>query len=135
MKILNIFVDGGARGNPGPAGIGVYICDRDKVAILSHKEYIGKATNNIAEYTALIRGLELAKKYLPCAVVVFTDSELICKQMIGVYRVKDTTLLELFKTAKTYTVKFQKFDICHIPREKNKEADKLVNQALDGAGF
>jgi len=135
MKTLNIFVDGGARGNPGPAGIGVYICDKNKVEILSHNECIGKATNNIAEYTALIRGLELAKKYLPCEIVVFTDSELICRQMLGVYRVKDATLLELFKTAKTHTVKFQKFDICHIPREKNKEADKLVNQALDGAGF
>ena len=81
MKILNIYIDGGARGNPGPAGIGVYICNSDKTAIFSYKEYIGNATNNIAEYKALIAALELAEKYLPCEIMIFTDSELICRQL------------------------------------------------------
>jgi len=82
MKI-NIYTDGASRGNPGPGGIGVLLCDEDNNVLEESKEFIGEATNNIAEYKALLRGLELAKKYVPCSLEMHLDSELVCKQMLG----------------------------------------------------
>jgi ribonuclease HI len=129
--IINIFTDGAARGNPGPGGIGVLLCKEDNSLLEEAKEYIGNSTNNIAEYKALILGLKLAKKYLPCRLKMHLDSELVCRQMSGIYKVKDENLLMLFEIAKIEADGFDKVEFIHIPREKNKHADRLANQALD----
>ena len=129
--IINIYTDGAARGNPGPGGIGVLLCDQNDKVLEEAKEYIGTATNNVAEYKALLHGLELAKKYLPCSVQVHLDSELVCKQMLGLYRVKDGNLMKLFEEAKNIAAGFEKVDFKYIPREQNKSADRLANQAIN----
>ncbi|MFH1369321.1 MAG: ribonuclease HI family protein [Elusimicrobiota bacterium] len=128
---IDIYIDGGARGNPGPAGTGVVILDDKGQKIDEFKEYIGHATNNTAEYRALISGLQLAKKYIPCSINVFTDSELIYRQMTGSYKVKNENLKEYFITAHQMLSSFEKVDFKHVPREQNKLADKLVNQAIN----
>lgn len=131
--IIDLYTDGGARGNPGPSGIGAVIINDKGEQIDEFKEFIGEATNNIAEYRALISGLKLASKYVPCTVNVFLDSELICNQMKGSYKVKSLHLINLFTEAKKLLCSFKKVNFCHIPREKNTKADKLANQAMDMA--
>lgn len=137
-----LFTDGGARGNPGPAGIGIVLKfktqnapasagPRQAVAKRKINKYIGKATNNQAEYRALIAGLELAQQKKVEELKVFMDSELIVKQMQGEYRVKNPDLKPLFAQALALTNKFASISFHHIPREKNKAADKLVNEAID----
>ena len=123
-----IYTDGGARGNPGPAGIGAVI-KGDKPLDVS--EYIGKTTNNVAEYQALIRGLSVAHEHGYTDVDVFCDSELIVKQIKGEYKVKQPHLVPLRNQCQILFTKFAKFSITHVRREFNKEADKLVNQAID----
>ncbi|MAG28611.1 ribonuclease H [bacterium] len=127
---LTIYTDGGARGNPGPAGIGVYITEKGK-KIKEISEYIGKATNNQAEYKALIRGLEEAKKLKADEVNVVMDSELIVKQMNQEYKVKDKNLASLFVRAWNLINEFQSYTVKHVVRSKNKKADDLVNHAID----
>lgn len=124
-----LYTDGGARGNPGPAGIGVVLKVKSKKSKV--KKYIGKATNNQAEYQALLAGLELAQSNGVDELKVFMDSELIVKQMQGEYRVKNPDLKPLFAQALALTNKFISVSWHHIPREKNKAADKLVNEAID----
>lgn len=126
-----LYTDGGARGNPGPAGIGVVLKGKMQKAKCKIKEYIGTTTNNQAEYRALIAGLELACAEGVVELKVFMDSELIVKQMKGEYRVKNADLKPLFAQALGLTNKFTAISFHHIPREKNKEADKLVNEAID----
>ncbi len=126
-----LFTDGGARGNPGPAGIGIVLKFKIHNAKCKIKKYIGEATNNQAEYRALIAGLELAKAEQVEELKVFMDSELIVKQMQGEYRVKNPDLKPLFAQALALTNKFTSVSFHHIPREKNKAADKLVNEAID----
>lgn len=128
---LDIYVDGGARGNPGPAAIGAVIKKEDGQVIEEYKEYIGEATNNVAEYRALLKALELAAKHAPCALRLYTDSELMCNQMLGNYKVRNDALAELFASAQGMLGKFENVSFFHIPREQNKQADKLVNQALN----
>lgn len=135
MKLL-AFTDGAARGNPGEAGIGIVIKD-DKGAVHGTiKKYIGKATNNIAEYTALVTCLEfiLRSHTIQCSeLIVHTDSELMTRQLQGVYKVKDAGLkvmvekviLQLKSAPFTFTIR-------HIPRSQNAEADTLANDAIDG---
>lgn len=130
MKI-KLFTDGAARGNPGPAGVGLVIFDEKGAELHSFKKCIGNATNNVAEYSALICGLEQAKKYLPCSIDIFLDSELVVNQMIGIYKVKDKKLAEYFEAAQRLLRAFETADIVHIPRSKNVIADKLANQALN----
>lgn len=130
MKNLKLYTDGGARGNPGPAGIGGVLSDNGhKLAEFS--EYIGQATNNQAEYQALLKGIELAlengAKQLDC----YLDSELVVKQLNREYKVKDLDLQSLFTKIWNLTYNFDKITFNHVRREKNKEADKLVNQAID----
>lgn len=125
-----IFTDGGARGNPGPAAIGVVLYMDGKVAAeISH--YLGEATNNQAEYEAIIAGLKLAHKNNVDLLECYLDSELVVRQMRQEYKVKDKELQKLFVKAWNQTLNFKKITWHHIPREKNKEADRLVNLALD----
>ena len=131
---LTIYTDGGARGNPGPAGIGVVILDERGSVIAEISEAIGQATNNQAEYKALIAGLTKAKDLGVRELEVFLDSELVVKQLNREYRVKDKDLASLFIQAYNVSLGFKKIIFKHIRREKNKLADKLVNQALDRAG-
>jgi ribonuclease HI len=127
---LQIYTDGGARGNPGPAGIGVVVWDGNNL-VGRHKKYIGVATNNQAEYKAVILALEEAKKIGVEELEFFLDSELVVKQLRQEYKVKDKELAPLFVQAWNLGFSFKKITYTHVPREKNKEADKLVNEAID----
>jgi ribonuclease HI len=138
---LIINTDGGARGNPGPAGIGVAIADEQGKNIAQFKKYIGEATNNVAEYKALILALEEAKKIFNLQFAIFNggeldirmDSELIVRQMQGRYKIKEPTLKLLAGQALKLIKHFQQVEFKHVPREQNKLADKLVNEAIDAA--
>jgi ribonuclease HI len=123
--------DGGARGNPGPAGYGVVIKDEagHKVAALS--EYLGHQTNNFAEYQGLIAALEFALKHGPKALKVVSDSELLVRQIKGIYKVKNPTLQDLYARAKELIAQLEWFSIDHALREHNREADRLANEAMD----
>jgi ribonuclease HI len=124
-------IDGGARGNPGPAGYGVSIKDQagNKVAGLS--EYLGHQTNNYAEYSGLIAALEYALQHGPRALKVISDSELMVKQIRGQYKVKSPTLQELYARAQSLIRKLDWFSIQHAFREQNRDADRLANEAMD----
>ncbi len=126
-----IYTDGASRGNPGRAGIGVVICDRKQNVLEEISEYIGEATNNVAEYRALIRGVEKALEYCPKEVDIFCDSELLVKQLNGQYKVRAPSILPLHKEAKGLVAKLPKWKIRHIRREKNVLADALANKAID----
>lgn len=135
-KIYNVWCDGGARGNPGPAGIGFLIKNTEGIKVKQYCEYLGKATNNIAEYTALIRSLEFAKNIGQIDKLnIFMDSELVVKQIKGEYKVKNEGLKPLYLKAKSLLSNCN-FSINHVARSDNKEADLLVNKAIDefGAG-
>jgi ribonuclease HI len=123
--------DGGARGNPGPAGYGVVIQDQSgrKVAHLS--EYLGHQTNNFAEYQGLIAALEYALKHGPKALKLISDSELLVRQIKGIYKVKNPTLKDLHGRAKELIAQLDWFSIGHALREHNTEADRLANEAMD----
>jgi ribonuclease HI len=128
MKAI-IHSDGGSRGNPGPAAIGVVIeLPHKKIEI---GEKIGIATNNVAEYRAIIRGLEEAQKNNVTEVECYLDSELVVKQIKGEYRIKDPKMIELASKVFALRDTFDFIVFISIPREKNKAADKLVNMALD----
>jgi ribonuclease HI len=135
-KVL-IYSDGGSRGNPGPAAIGIILLDETGEIILNHSETIGTATNNIAEYSALIKGLELAQKHSAKIVNCFSDSELAIRQINGKYKVKNKKLLELYHKLKKIESQFSKVTYRHVPRENEHiiKADELVNKALDDAGY
>jgi len=128
---LKIFVDGGSRGNPGNSAIGVAVYDGAGKLIEEYKKYIGIATNNVAEYEALIAALELARKYNPGVLTVCIDSELIYNQMLGNYKVKNENMLACFQRAQAALEDLKSVKFVSIPREDNKVADKLVNQALN----
>ena len=130
-------VDGGSRGNPGPAGYGVVVRDPRGEIVARLKKYIGINTNNVAEYFGLIAALDYAQNHGIRALRVESDSELMVKQLRGQYKVKSAELKPLFERAKKMSQTFESFRISHVYREQNKEADALVNQALDetsGAG-
>lgn len=124
-------VDGGARGNPGPAGYGVVLTSSagDPVAQLS--DYLGHKTNNFAEYSGLIAALEYCEQHGCKALQVVSDSELMVKQMNGVYKVKSPELKQLFDRARQLVSKLDWFRIQHVLREKNRQADRLANAAMD----
>lgn len=127
---LTLFTDGGSRGNPGPAGIGAAIY-HDGALIGEIGEYIGETTNNIAEYKALIRGLEECQRLGGVRIKAFADSELLVKQINGQYKVKNAGLIPLFQEVQWLTRHFEKFTIEHVLREKNKVADALANKGMD----
>jgi ribonuclease HI len=129
---LVLHVDGGARGNPGPAAIGVTIDDGEGHRLAEVAEPIGVATNNVAEYRALLRGLERAAELGAREVEVINDSELVAKQLARVYRVKHPAMRPLFEAAMERLGAFDRWSIRSVPRAENAEADALVNAALDG---
>jgi ribonuclease HI len=124
-------IDGAARGNPGPASYGVIIRDGGGELVAKLKKYIGRMTNNVAEYYALIAALDYAESHGIRSLRVESDSELMVKQMQGQYKVKSEDLRPLFERAKKMSMGFQSFRIDHIYREQNREADALANEALD----
>jgi len=133
-KKLFLHTDGCSRGNPGPSGIGVLIQDHKKKVLKESYRYLGEATNNIAEYSALIHGLEEASMIGADEVTVYMDSELVVRQINGEYRVKDAVMKRLFADAIRLLGEFKSFEVKHIDRSKNKEADKLANKAINLAG-
>jgi ribonuclease HI len=133
---VTIYTDGGARGNPGPAAIGVLILDEEGEELAEHGEVIGATTNNVAEYTAVLVALEIAAQFKPSEIVHYTDSQLVAEQLSGRYKIKMPHLLELWKQVKEKEKKFQRVTYTQVPRthEKIRHVDGLVNMALDAAG-
>jgi ribonuclease HI len=129
LKKLSLSVDGACKGNPGSAGIGVVINDESGKEIAAIGEYIGDATNNIAEYTALLRGLRECIRLGADAVIIQTDSELMAKQLLGEYKVKAAHLQPLYLEAKRLLGQFKLAKIKYVPREENKRADELASAA------
>ena len=126
-------VDGGARGNPGPAAIAAVLADPDGEVIEERWESIGSATNNVAEYRALLLGIERARELGAGEVELIGDSELVVRQVRGEYRVKDAALRELHGRVREALAEFDRWSIRHVRREANERADQLVNEALDAA--
>jgi ribonuclease HI len=133
VKVV-VNVDGGARGNPGPAAIAAVVQEPDGGVLEERGERIGRATNNVAEYKALLLGIEMARALGAKELDLVGDSELIVKQVKGEYKVKDATMRELHAEAKKALRGFDSWSIRHVRREHNAEADRLVNEALDGNG-
>ena len=132
MGGLTVNVDGGARGNPGPAAVGVVIRDADGGVLEEIGERIGRATNNVAEYRALLLGIERAAALGAKELELVGDSELIVRQVKGEYKVRDASMRELHAKVKRALRSFDRWSIRHVRREQNAEADRLVNEALDG---
>ena len=124
-------IDGGSRGNPGPAAYGVIIRDGRGEIVARLKKYIGRMTNNVAEYYGLIAALDYAESHKVKAIRIESDSELLVKQMRGLYKVKSEDLRPLFERALKMSKAFESFRIEHVYREQNREADALANEALD----
>ena len=132
MKLV-VHVDGGSRGNPGPAAVGVVLATPDGEVVHAVGETIGKATNNVAEYRALLRGIELARERGADELEIYGDSELVVKQVRGEYRVKDAGLKPLHAEVRAALAEVADWTFDHVRREDNAHADDLVNQALDAA--
>ena len=126
---LELFIDGACQGNPGPSGVGVVIICEGKV-VKEISRYIGNATNNIAEYTALIFGLQESLLLRAESIKVNTDSQLMYRQLIKVYKVKHPNIIGLYNQALQLVGGFKEFSISHIPRELNAQADKLATKAI-----
>lgn len=137
MEKITIYTDGGSRGNPGPAGIGAVIVGLDGKVLKEVSKFLGKQTNNFAEYEAVIEGLKALKKILGSKVKDFDievkmDSQLVARQLSGEYQIKEETLFGQFIKIHNMQVKdFQNITFTYIPREKNKHADRLANEAMD----
>jgi ribonuclease HI len=131
---LVVNVDGGARGNPGPAAIGVVVSTPEGVVLEEHAERIGSATNNVAEYRALLLGLERALALGAREVELIGDSELVVRQVQGEYKVRDEVLWRLHKHVIRALAEFDSWSIRHVRREENEAADHLVNEVLDATG-
>jgi ribonuclease HI len=131
MKLV-VHVDGGARGNPGPAAVGVVVSTPDGDVLDEAAEVIGVATNNVAEYRGLLLGLERARLLGATEVAVVNDSELVARQVTGEYKVKNASLKPLHAQALAALGAFERWSIASVPRERNARADALVNAALDG---
>jgi ribonuclease HI len=129
-----LWTDGGARGNPGPAAYGYVLEAQDGTVLAAHGEAIGEATNNVAEYRALVAGLEKAVELAVDEVEVVSDSELLVKQMRGEYKVKNEVLRDLWEQASALAGKLRSVRYTAVRREHNELADRLVNEALDASG-
>lgn len=132
MSRLTINVDGGARGNPGPAAIGVVVRDGSGEVLEERGERIGEATNNVAEYKALLRGIELAAEHGATELDLIGDSELVVRQVEGKYKVKNAGIKPLHAEVKKALRGFEAWSIRHVKRAENADADRLVNEAMDG---
>lgn len=133
LQSLILHIDGAARGNPGPAGIGVVIGDEAGSFRDEHQAFIGEATNNVAEYEALLFGLRKARELGHATVKIFSDSELLVRQVQGRYRVKNPRLRKFYDEAQDLLRSFDGFEIAHVDRGMNSRADLLANQAIDAA--
>jgi ribonuclease HI len=131
---LRLHVDGASRGNPGEAGFGVHVTDTSGHEVASLYGYLGQATNNVAEYQALLHGLRWALARGTARVEVYSDSELLVRQLSGRYRVKSSGLLPLHREAQGLLARFESARLTHVPRERNREADALANRAVDERG-
>ncbi len=129
MTHLDIYIDGASKGNPGPSGIGVVIC-RNGETIKNISSYIGEGTNNVAEYTAFLFALQEALKLKAQTIKINTDSQLLYRQIKGVYKVKHPNIIGLFNQARHLIAGFKEISIHNIPREQNRGADKLANKAV-----
>jgi len=130
-KGLTIYTDGASRGNPGVAGAGVIIYDHNGAIVKKIKSYLGTTTNNVAEYTAMIIALKEAARLKADAVRLFSDSELMVRQLNGIYKIKDRKMQTLAAQARKLLTNFIRYDIVSISRAQNSEADKLANLAID----
>jgi len=133
-KVLRIYTDGASRGNPGASGIGVVIEDDSGLRLRGFHRWLGIATNNEAEYHALIDGLEAVAGWKPDRLEVFMDSKLVVEQMNGRYKIKEPRLQRLHTRAKTLLQEFPEATVAHVEREKNRGADSLANKAIDEHG-
>ena len=124
-------IDGGARGNPGPAGYGVVLEDQNGRQVAGLSQYLGQRTNNYAEYSGLLAALQYALAHGPKALKVISDSELMVRQIKGVYKVRNAALQELYQKAQGMIGQLEWFEIGHVLRESNREADRLANEAMD----
>jgi len=132
---LHVYVDGAARGNPGPAAIGVVVLTREGRKVASFGEAIGEATNNFAEYTALVHALRLLSVFEVDRLRIYTDSELMASQVNGDYQVKEKTLRSLYAQVLSMLRRYREYEVVHISRESNTGADILANRALNEGGL
>jgi len=132
-KRLSLFTDGACRGNPGNGGAGAVLVGDNGEVIATAKRFLGHCTNNIAEYEALILGLEKALGNGATAISIYLDSELLVRQIQGVYRVKNPTLKPLMTGVRALLDRFDTWQVAHVPRSENAAADKLANEAIDEA--
>lgn len=132
-KPHKLFVDGASRGNPGPASVGCVIYDANDEEVFVISKRIGSTTNNQAEYSALVHGLEKALSEGISSLAVHADSELMVRQMLGQYKIKNEALKPLWKKAQDLSKEFKDFSIGHVRRELNSRADELANEALDSS--
>jgi ribonuclease HI len=131
---VRLFIDGGARGNPGPAGFGVHAEDRDGQVVVELYGYLGRATNNVAEYAALLVALEWARRSGLCSVHLFSDSQLLVRQLEGSYRVRNAGLRPLHQRGRELAAAIPGLKIAHVGRDENRQADALANRAMDEEG-
>jgi ribonuclease HI len=131
LKLLRLFTDGASRGNPGHAGLGVVIEDENGMRLRGFHRYLGTATNNEAEYHALIEGLNAVKDWDPDRLEVYLDSKLVVEQVNGRYKIKAPELLPLHRRASELLSQFKDHTVAHVEREKNRGADYLANKAID----
>jgi ribonuclease HI len=127
-RVAEVFIDGASKGNPGPAGIGVLILDENKNEISKISEKIENTTNNVAEYKALLKAIIECKKLNILSVKFYTDSQLLARQINGMYKIKDERLKSIYIKIKGKLLGFRNWEITHIPREQNVVADKLANK-------
>ncbi len=127
---LTAYIDGASRNNPGPAAIGVVLLEGDRV-VATVSRCIGRATNNVAEYSSLIAALSESREFGARSVNIYTDSELLARQWSGAYKVRNPGLKPLYAKAKSLGSQFESVSVSHIPRHQNREADRLCNLALD----
>jgi ribonuclease HI len=128
---LDLHIDGASRGNPGDAAYGVYVTDGRGRAVAELYGYLGRATNNVAEYQALLHGLRYALEHGARGVRVFSDSQLVVRQIEGSYKVKHPDMIPLHREAAGLLRRFASAEVHHVPREQNRDADRLANRALD----
>lgn len=133
---FTIFADGGSRGNPGPAGSGAVVRDEHNIVIIQVSEFLGITTNNVAEYTGILRALEqlsdrLGSEVSSADVTIKMDSQLVVRQMNGEYKIKHPNLIPLARRVQELRTKFKSVQFAHVYREQNKEADALANEAMD----
>jgi phosphoribosylglycinamide formyltransferase-1 len=131
VEQITVYIDGGSRGNPGPAAAGFILTDPAGTKLQAKAFFLGNTTNNVAEYAAIVKALEAARQISVKQLTVFSDSELLVKQINGQYKVKNEQIRPLFRQAVNLLDKFQNWKVQHITRDKNEEVDKLVNQALN----